>query len=384
MPDGPQFDVDGARKAGYSDDEILQHLTTSRAFDVDGATKAGYSKAEIIQHLSTTPKPALIPGAPGGLPQEPKNKLGAVVPPTNVQPSNLGTIATGAPLMSMQPGLPSAAQVPENAQRMSEGAMIGAPIGGLITGGAAAIPAIGRSLLGAAGGSALGGWGGRELGGLVGHPDTGAQIGATLGGLAGGYKAARGGEIPTKGSFFQKVFGIGESATENPVAAAVKDRTAMWIPNRIKPPQPPPPELGSPENPGPYVKLPMRIPKVKAPEVQSNPFSGATSSASPGGENQQLPTFFQKALAQPNVSMVSKFEQPAPETPSRIIRPDAPMKSVQGSYWSFAESQLREAVLSGDRDAAIIYRQRFGQLPAGASYLTDVGAAPQRGLYKSR
>jgi hypothetical protein len=52
MPDTPQFDTAAASKAGYSDDEILQHLTQSRGFDIQGALKSGYSKQEIIQHLS--------------------------------------------------------------------------------------------------------------------------------------------------------------------------------------------------------------------------------------------------------------------------------------------------------------------------------------------
>jgi hypothetical protein len=55
------FDVDGARKAGYSDEEILQYLTTSfRKFDVQGAMKAGYSSQEIIDYLSKQPRPASI------------------------------------------------------------------------------------------------------------------------------------------------------------------------------------------------------------------------------------------------------------------------------------------------------------------------------------
>src|SRR5262249_30785251 len=48
------FDIDGARKAGYSDDEIIQYLTQSRKFDVDSAVKSGYSKPEIIDYLSTS------------------------------------------------------------------------------------------------------------------------------------------------------------------------------------------------------------------------------------------------------------------------------------------------------------------------------------------
>ena len=49
------FDVAAARQAGYSDAEILAHLTQTRNFDVAGAQKAGYSKAEIIDHLSSKP-----------------------------------------------------------------------------------------------------------------------------------------------------------------------------------------------------------------------------------------------------------------------------------------------------------------------------------------
>lgn len=57
------FNVAAARQAGYTDDEILQHLTATRKFDIAGAMNSGYSKAEIIDHLSGTapaqsPQPA--------------------------------------------------------------------------------------------------------------------------------------------------------------------------------------------------------------------------------------------------------------------------------------------------------------------------------------
>jgi len=68
MPNGTQsgFDVNAARQAGYSDDEILQHLTSTRAFDVATAVKSGYSKPEIIDYLSSTaPKQAVTGGTPG-------------------------------------------------------------------------------------------------------------------------------------------------------------------------------------------------------------------------------------------------------------------------------------------------------------------------------
>jgi hypothetical protein len=60
MPNGQQtgFDANAARQAGYSDDEILNHLASKRNFDVSGALNAGYSKADIITHLSQTPQPS--------------------------------------------------------------------------------------------------------------------------------------------------------------------------------------------------------------------------------------------------------------------------------------------------------------------------------------
>ncbi len=43
------FDIDGALKAGYSPEEISQHLK----FDYKGAVASGYSDDEILGHLSS-------------------------------------------------------------------------------------------------------------------------------------------------------------------------------------------------------------------------------------------------------------------------------------------------------------------------------------------
>lgn len=51
------FDVQGARKAGYTEDEIAGYLAKETKFDLAGAKKAGYSTAEIVGHLSSA-KPA--------------------------------------------------------------------------------------------------------------------------------------------------------------------------------------------------------------------------------------------------------------------------------------------------------------------------------------
>ena len=51
------FDIEGARKAGYSDSEIADHLASSAKFDSAAARKAGYSDAEIIGHLGQKAAP---------------------------------------------------------------------------------------------------------------------------------------------------------------------------------------------------------------------------------------------------------------------------------------------------------------------------------------
>ena len=47
------FDVEGARKAGYSDSEIADHLAKQSNFDVHGARKSGYTDDQIVAHLAT-------------------------------------------------------------------------------------------------------------------------------------------------------------------------------------------------------------------------------------------------------------------------------------------------------------------------------------------
>lgn len=46
------FDIAGARKEGYTDTEIIAHLTKGRKFDVAGARKEGYSDTEIADYLA--------------------------------------------------------------------------------------------------------------------------------------------------------------------------------------------------------------------------------------------------------------------------------------------------------------------------------------------
>lgn len=64
------FDVEGARKAGYSDAEIADYLGGQHRFDVAGARSAGYADSEIIAKLSSQQRSAVsqIPGAEPGKP----------------------------------------------------------------------------------------------------------------------------------------------------------------------------------------------------------------------------------------------------------------------------------------------------------------------------
>lgn len=84
------FDIDGARKAGYSDSEIADHLAGERGFDVAGARKSGYDDTEIVKHLSmqATPKPARnVPAIDGSV-----DKIGSAVQ-TVAEP--IAAMATG-------------------------------------------------------------------------------------------------------------------------------------------------------------------------------------------------------------------------------------------------------------------------------------------------
>src|SRR3990167_9809684 len=48
-----EFDVEGARKAGYADSAIADHLGKIRQFDVGGARKSGFADDEIVYFLTT-------------------------------------------------------------------------------------------------------------------------------------------------------------------------------------------------------------------------------------------------------------------------------------------------------------------------------------------
>lgn len=90
------FDVNQARAAGYSDEEILGHLTQSRKFDIEGARSTGYSDEEMIDYLSKSPKTPVAPKAVAPL------DTGAVVEGIERQPER--SFEEPAPKELLQPG----------------------------------------------------------------------------------------------------------------------------------------------------------------------------------------------------------------------------------------------------------------------------------------
>jgi len=87
------FDITGARSAGYTDDEIRQHLGSS--FDVAGAEQAGYTLDEIAQHVSRRPAPlntsALVPPVTAE----------SVFPTPEAAPADVTSVATPQPTQSV-------------------------------------------------------------------------------------------------------------------------------------------------------------------------------------------------------------------------------------------------------------------------------------------
>jgi len=55
------FDIEAARKEGYTDAEIADYLGKTQNFDVEGARKAGYNDAEILKELGVGAPEAVTP-----------------------------------------------------------------------------------------------------------------------------------------------------------------------------------------------------------------------------------------------------------------------------------------------------------------------------------
>lgn len=97
------FDVEGARKAGYTDAEIAGHLAKELRYDLSGAKSAGYSDSEVISHLSAAlpSSQPLPPAVPAG------TAIPAATAPAQVtQDASIGQqiIGAGEAALSMATG----------------------------------------------------------------------------------------------------------------------------------------------------------------------------------------------------------------------------------------------------------------------------------------
>lgn len=139
------FDIQGAKKAGYSESEIADYLGQENKFDLQGARKAGYSDTEIIAELSA--KPTFRGTAPGG-----RDPFAVSPKETEAMRSRFLAQETGKPYMTaMHTAAPVQPKPQTYLQRLADPENLKAY--------AKTIEPIARptiSMLGAAGGGALG------------------------------------------------------------------------------------------------------------------------------------------------------------------------------------------------------------------------------------
>jgi hypothetical protein len=120
------FDVEGARKAGYSEPEILDHLAKQSNFDLVGAKKAGYNDTEILQHLSTTASAPASRGTIGASDQPAYDPAGALR-------ASMAAGPVRAPDTSALQNVKVAARAASPyATAAGVGALAGAPFGGFV------------------------------------------------------------------------------------------------------------------------------------------------------------------------------------------------------------------------------------------------------------
>lgn len=129
------FDVEGARKAGYSDAEIAAHLAQQSNFDAEGAKKAGYSDADIVKHLTETPQ------STEGMPVAAEGRKPVLRVPTTAAPERMPSTSDATQWL----GVATRALLPYAATAAAGGA-VGGPVGAVFGPTALGISDIGTSL----------------------------------------------------------------------------------------------------------------------------------------------------------------------------------------------------------------------------------------------
>lgn len=92
------FDVEAARKEGYSDTDIANHLAEQSGFDIAGARKEGHSDTDIIGHLSGAP----VSAAPGQIPPGQTSAVGTGVLTAGVGALGEATLKAGPHVLGVK------------------------------------------------------------------------------------------------------------------------------------------------------------------------------------------------------------------------------------------------------------------------------------------
>jgi hypothetical protein len=105
-----KFDVEGARRAGYTDAEIADYLAGEEAFDTAAAREAGYTDAEIIGYISGPSTPVKLEPEPDRSAAQYAGVISSALLPYATA-AGAGALATGVPTGGLGAPLGAAAGV---------------------------------------------------------------------------------------------------------------------------------------------------------------------------------------------------------------------------------------------------------------------------------
>ena len=184
------FDIEGAKKAGYNDAEIADHLAKQSNFDLAGAKKAGYNDAEILQHLAS---------APAATPETRAPATDAIPQGRNMRGGFARQVGEALANPAETPRIPMAAELGTRYGDIGKGAAQGVPaavlglpgdVASLVVDNPLTSHAIGNAMFGEANPDVAAG---RTIGGLVtgfAAPAMAGKLGAAKNALAASYPLA--------------------------------------------------------------------------------------------------------------------------------------------------------------------------------------------------
>jgi hypothetical protein len=184
------FDIEGAKKAGYNDAEIADHLAKQSNFDFAGAKKAGYNDAEILQHLAS---------APAATPETRAPATDAIPQGRSMRGGFARQVGEALANPAETPRIPTAAELGTRYGDIGKGAVQGVPaavlglpgdVASLVVDNPLTSHAIGNAMFGEANPDVAAG---RTIGGLVtgfAAPAMAGKLGAAKNALAASYPLA--------------------------------------------------------------------------------------------------------------------------------------------------------------------------------------------------